>query len=67
MGKEKKAATAASRHVRVSENAIRNINELIGYIGIIKKQPLNAIKVGDAILEMIDHIGQNLEGKGLTA
>ncbi len=56
---QKKEAPATSHPVRVSQNAIKNINEITGYIGSIKKQPLNAIKVGDAIFDMISHIGEN--------
>ena len=58
MGKQTKQASA-TRQVRVSTNAFKNINEITGYIAIVNKQPLNAVKVGDALLEAIDHIGLN--------
>ena len=54
-----KEATSTIRRVRISLNALKNINEITGYISILKKQPLNAIKVGDAIFEMIDRIVEN--------
>ena len=58
MGKQKKE-TAATRKIRISINAHRNLNEITGYIAIVNKQPLNAIKVGDAIFKAIDHIASN--------
>ena len=42
--------------VVLSEIAIRNIDEITGYIAFINHQPGNAIKVGDAIFETIDRI-----------
>lgn len=45
--------------LRVSENALQNIDDITGYIAYIKHQPLNAIRVGDAIFETIDRIEQN--------
>lgn len=50
---------ARAYQVRLSENAIQNIDEITGYIAFINHQPLNAIKVGDAFFEAIDKIGQN--------
>jgi plasmid stabilization system protein ParE len=58
MGKQKKA-TPAAYQVRVSDNAFRNIEEITGYIAFIEQQPLNAIKVGNAIFDVIDRIGKN--------
>ena len=45
--------------LRVTENALQNIDEITGYIAYIKHQPLNAIRVGDKIFETIDRIEQN--------
>ena len=45
--------------LRVSENALQNIDTITGYIAYIKHQPLNAIRVGDKIFETIDRIEQN--------
>lgn len=45
--------------LRVSENALQNIDDITGYIAYIKHQPLNAIRVGDKIFETIDRIEQN--------
>ena len=45
--------------IRVSENALQNIDDITGYIAYIKHQPLNAIRVGDKIFEAIDRIEQN--------
>ena len=45
--------------LRVTKNALQNIDEITGYIAYIKHQPLNAIRVGDKIFEKIDRIEQN--------
>lgn len=45
--------------LRITENALRNIDEITGHIAYIKHQPLNAIRVGDKIFETIDRIEQN--------
>jgi plasmid stabilization system protein ParE len=45
--------------IRVTQNALQNIDDITGYIAYIKHQPLNAIRVGDRIFETIDHIEQN--------
>ena len=42
--------------LRVTENALQNIDDITGYIAYIKHQPLNAIRVGDKIFETIDRI-----------
>lgn len=54
-----KEKTPKAYSLRVSENALRNIDEITGYIAFIKHQPLNAIRVGDKIFEIIDRIEQN--------
>ena len=58
MGRQKKTAPK-SYQIRVSVNALQNIDEITGYIAFINQQPLNAIKVGDAIFEVIDRIAAN--------
>ena len=45
--------------LRVTENALHNIDDITGQIAYIKHQPLNAIRVGDMIFETIDRIEQN--------
>jgi plasmid stabilization system protein ParE len=45
--------------VRVSVNALQNIEEISGYIAFVKQQPLNAVKVGEALFATIDHISVN--------
>ena len=45
--------------LRISENALQNIDEITGYIAYIKYQPLNAIRVGDKIFEIIGRIEKN--------
>ena len=55
MGKQKNE-TGRTYPVRLSLNAQQNIDEITGYIAFINKQPLNAIKVGDAIFLAIDRI-----------
>lgn len=56
---EKKRTAQKTYTVRVSQNALQNIDEITGYIAFIKQQPLNAIKVGDALFEMIEVIGRS--------
>ena len=56
MGK-KERVPATKYQVTLSENAIENIDELIDYIAIKNQQPLNSIRVGEAIFERILLIG----------
>jgi plasmid stabilization system protein ParE len=58
MGRKEKT-TPKAYQVRISTNALQNIDEITGYIAFINHQPLNAIKVGDAIFATIDRIGLN--------
>ena len=51
MGKQKKE-TPKPYQVRLSVNALQNINEITGYITFINNQPLNAIKVGNNFNEV---------------
>ena len=48
--------TATAYQLTLSQNAIQNIDEITGFIAFINQQPLNAIKVGDAIFKAIDKI-----------
>lgn len=54
---EDKAPEAYS--LRISENALQNIDDVTGYIAYIKHQPLTAIRVGDKIFQTIDRIEKN--------
>ena len=58
MASPKEKAPAAYK-VRITENALQDIDYITGYIAFINHQPLNAIRVGDAIFNTIDRIGQN--------
>ncbi len=58
MGRQEKKAPAAYE-VRISTNALQNIDEITGYIAFVNQQPLNAIKVGDALYRVIDRIAWN--------
>ncbi len=58
MGGQKKAI-AKNYKVRVTLNALQNIDEITGYIAFINHQPLNAAKVGDALFASIDRIAAN--------
>jgi plasmid stabilization system protein ParE len=54
-----KEKAPATYKVRITENALQDIDYITGYIAFINHQPLNAIRVGDALFETIDRIGQN--------
>lgn len=58
MGRTKKEAPKAYS-LRLTENAIQDLDNITGYIAYIKHQPLNAIRVGDEILKTIDRIEKN--------
>ena len=51
--------TPTVRQVRISEQALQNINEVTGYIAFIAQSPANAIKVGDALFATINRIERN--------
>ena len=57
MGGQKKATQEPYR-IRITENALKNIDEITGYIAFICHQPFNAIKVGDAIYEAFERIAK---------
>lgn len=48
--------TTETYQLTLSQKAIQNIDEITNYIAIVNQQPLNAIKVIDAIFEAIDKI-----------
>jgi len=54
-----KGKTKETYFLKVSENALRDIDQITGYIAFIKHQPINAIRVGDKIFETIGRIEQN--------
>ena len=58
MGKTKRS-TPQNRPVRISVDALRHIDEIINYIAFVNQQPLNAIKVSEAIEKTIDNIAQH--------
>lgn len=58
MGQTKKATPAPRYEVSVSVNALQNIREITGYIAFVQQQPMNAIRVGDAIDATIQRIAQ---------
>lgn len=58
MGKPQKTPSTP-RQVRISTNALQNVNEVTGYIAFIAQAPATAIKVGDAIYAAIDRIERN--------
>jgi hypothetical protein len=42
--------------LRFSENALRNLDEITGYIAFIRHQPLNALSIGTKFFETIERI-----------
>ena len=58
MGRQEKT-TPKIYQVKISVNALQNIEEITGYIAFVNQQPLNAIKVGDALFKTIDRIELN--------
>jgi plasmid stabilization system protein ParE len=58
MGRQKKTS-AKAYEVRISTNAIQNIDEISGYFAVVNQQPLNAVKVGDFLYKVIDRIARN--------
>ena len=45
--------------LRVSDNALQDIDDITGYIAYIKHEPQSAIRVGDEIFATIDRIENN--------
>jgi plasmid stabilization system protein ParE len=61
MGKQEKTIRKTYQ-VRISAHAMQNIDEITGYIAFINHQPANASKVGNAIFEIIEGIGDHPYG-----
>jgi plasmid stabilization system protein ParE len=58
MGETKREAPK-TYSLRVSGNALENIEDITAYIAFTQHQPLNAIRVGDKLFATIEWIGQN--------
>jgi len=58
MGNQEEEAPEAYS-LRISDNALQNIDDITGYIAYVKHQPLTAIQVGDKIFQTIDRIEKN--------
>jgi plasmid stabilization system protein ParE len=54
-----KGKTREAYFLKVSENALHDIDHITGYIAFIKHQPINAIRAGDRIFQTIGRIEQN--------
>ena len=54
-----KEKTPKAYSLILTKHTLQNINEITEYIAYIKLQPLNAIRVGDKLLETIERISQN--------
>ena len=55
----KKATTSKPYQISLWGHALKNINEITGFIAFINLQPLNAIKVADSFYEKMEHIARN--------
>lgn len=55
MGNKTKAIEKTYK-IRITDNAIINIDDIVEHIAIEKHQPLNAVKVYDAFFEMFEKI-----------
>ncbi len=58
MDQQEKTASKTYQ-VSISSNALQNFDEITGYLAFINHQPINAIKIGDAIFECFEKIGRN--------
>lgn len=58
MGSTKKA-TATAYSVRVTDEAEKNKNEIIGFISFVRNQTLNAVRIADALQRKFVRIGCN--------
>jgi plasmid stabilization system protein ParE len=58
MGRTKEEAPK-TYSLRITEHALQNIDEITGYIAFIRHEPLNALKLGDKIFNVIDNIEKN--------
>jgi plasmid stabilization system protein ParE len=55
----KKEKTSGSYTLRITENAYQHLDDIAEYLAYIKHQPLNAIKVIDAIFQLFEQIANN--------
>src|SRR4051794_536116 len=58
MGTPKKRITE-TRQIRISYVACQNLDDIIRYIAFVNEQPLNAIKVSEAIENTIEKIAEH--------
>jgi plasmid stabilization system protein ParE len=58
MGK-KENETPKSFRLSISLSALNDLDEITDFITYVNEQPLNAVKVGDAIFTAIDKIRKN--------
>ncbi|MDQ3842387.1 MAG: hypothetical protein M3342_00020 [Bacteroidota bacterium] len=59
MAKKKKEASETYQ-VKISINALQNIDEITGYIAFIEQQSSNATKVEDALFDTLTESGRIL-------
>lgn len=58
MGRQKKTI-ATAYEIEITQAALRNLDEITGYISFIHHQPFSSIKVGDAVFATFDKIKAN--------
>jgi plasmid stabilization system protein ParE len=58
MGKQK-TTIGTSYRLSLSENALDNLDEIVGYIAFACQEPKRAINVGNKIMKAIERIGRN--------
>jgi plasmid stabilization system protein ParE len=58
MGKSKNENRTAYS-LRISEHALRNLDDITGYIAFIRHQPQNAIQIGDKFFDVFSRIQRN--------
>lgn len=58
MGKTKKD-TPKTYSIRLSTNALQNIDDITGFIAFVKHEPQSAMHVGDEIFATIEKIGKS--------
>ncbi len=56
---EKEKRTFKKYKVSITENPSRNIDEITGYIAFLKKEPLNAARIGDIFFSVLERIELN--------
>ena len=58
MGKQK-STSKKTYTVKLTSTAITHLDEIINYIAFYKKEPLNAIKIGNSFFRKIETTGNN--------